>query len=100
VKIDAQLLKELIFGDYEGGAWQVVQDEMTGTWRWGVEHRIILRRVGAETLTLWGYDYRVGTSNEEYNLQFIEDGDSEVELWKAVAVPVHAIEYREDKSGS
>lgn len=99
MRIDAQLLKELIFEDYEGDTWQVVQDEMTGTWRWGVEHRIILRRVGLDgTETLWGFDYRVQTSNEEYNLQFIEDG--EVELWKAVAVPVHMIEYRKENSGS
>lgn len=98
MRIDAQLLKELIFEDYEDGDWQVVQNEMTGTWRWGVEHRIILKRYSLDGLfTFWGFDYRVQTSNEEYNLQFIQDGDSEVELWKAVPVPTAKIEWKKER---
>lgn len=97
--VDAALVRDLIHGDYEGDDWEVVQEEMDGTWRWGTEHTIILRCASMgpdEEPTLWGLHYRVQTSNEDYMLMFMEEG-TEVELWKAVAVPVHTTEYREER---
>lgn len=95
MKIDSQMLLDLLHGDYEGQDWELLEDELTDTWRWGIDRRAILRHTTEES-TLWGVDYRVETSHDEYRIDFTDD--SEVELWKAVAVPVTKIEYQEDKS--
>lgn len=98
MKIAAQLLKDLIFEEYEGNEWVLVEDEISGDWRWGIEKRVILKyETPGQPMSFWGFDYRVSTSNEEYLLQFIEDGDSEVELWGAVPVPVSLIQYQRRK---
>jgi hypothetical protein len=93
MNIDRDLLIELTHDDVEpDGPWAIIQNKLVDTWRWGEEKEIILRH--KPTDTLWGYTYRVETSHDEYR-NLISEEDSEVELWKAVAVPVHTTEYRE-----
>jgi hypothetical protein len=102
VKIDVQLLKDLIHEDYDGPEWEVMEDVTTGTWRWGIEKRIILRYGQVDEYvpsTFWGYTYQVETSNEDYRLTFVDE-DIQVELWEAIAVPVVKIEYKRRKDGS
>jgi len=104
MRIDSQLLKDLIHADYEhadyeGDTWSVIEDEIVDTWRWGINNRIILKRTSVDGLdSFWGFDYQVETSNEEYIYSFQDD--SEVELWKAVAIPIAKLEYRKENSGS
>lgn len=95
-RIDVQTLKDLLFDDYAGADWSVLEDKVTGTWRWGIHKTVILSCASVEeggAATTWGYDYEVQTSNEDYILSFAED--SEVELWKAV--PVTVVNWKEDK---
>jgi hypothetical protein len=102
VKIDVQLLQDLIHEDYDGPEWEVMEDVTTGTWRWGINKRIILRhKVDYENVpsTFWGYTYQVQTSNEDYRLDFV-DNDIQVELWEAIPVPVVKMEYKRRKDGS
>lgn len=91
MKIDAQTLRDLIY-DNHGDEWTVLEDEITGRWRWGIHKRIIVGLEGQ----LYGYDYAVETSNDDYRI-VDADENIEVELWKAVAVPVTKIEYQEVK---
>lgn len=95
MKIDVQLLKDLIHEDYDGPEWEVMEDVTTGTWRWGINKRIILRYAPADRSvpsTFWGYTYQVETSHEDYRLDF--DDNIQVELWNAVPVPVVKMEYK------
>ena len=94
MKIDTELFKDLVQDSYDGDEWMVIEDKLTGTWRWGSKNRAILKRTGLDGVeTFWGYDYRIETSHDEHRI-ILED--SEVELWKAVAVPVATTEYREE----
>lgn len=91
MKIDAQTLRDLIHEDH-GPEWTVLEDEITGRWRWGIHKRMIVGYEGQ----LYGYDYTVETSHEDYRI-VDADENIEVELWPAEAVSVSRIEYREKK---
>jgi hypothetical protein len=96
VKIAATLLRDIIHEDYEGPEWTLVEDETTGTWRWGIMKRAILKyETQGQPMSFWGIYYQVQTSNEDYILGFMDD--IEVELWNAVPVPVSKIEYQRRK---
>lgn len=90
MKISTKTLKELIHEDH-GPEWTVLEDKITGRWRWGIYKTIIVGYEGK----LYGYDYQVETSHDDYR---IVDGDDqiEVELWPAKAVSVAKIEYVKD----
>lgn len=76
MKIDRQLLRDLSEGDQpDAQPWLIVQNEITDTWRWGVERTLILQH-GTD---LWGWDYRVSIGDEYYN--DIEEQPQEVELY-------------------
>lgn len=76
MKISKQLLLDLSHDDEpDAQPWMIVENDDTGTWRWGVTKRIILQH-GAD---LWGYDYRVQIGDSYYNS--IEDNGDEVELY-------------------
>lgn len=92
MKIPAQQLADVIHEEDDSGEWELVEDEITGRWRWGINKRAILRH--SETETLWGIYYQVETSNEDYRLYFLDE--IEVELWKAKAVSVQKTEYRKE----
>ncbi len=97
-RIDVQMLKDLLFEDYDGADWSVIEDKVTGTWRWGIHKTVILSCASVEeggAATTWGFDYQVETSHEDYRIVNLED-ESEVELWKAV--PVTVVNWRKDKS--
>lgn len=99
MKIAATLLRDIIHEDDESPEWTLVEDEMTGTWRWGIEKRVILKyKIPGQPDSFWGLYYRITTSNEEYILGFMDD--IEVELWSAVPVPVTKIEFQRRKDGS
>lgn len=91
MKISAQTLKDLIQEDH-GPEWTVLQDELTGRWRWGIYKTIIVSFEGQ----LYGYDYQVETSHEDYRIVDCDE-NIEVELWPAVAVSVVKIEYQHQR---
>jgi hypothetical protein len=91
MKIPVDLLKDLITEDH-GPEWTVLEDKLTGRWRWGVYKQIIVGFEGK----LYGYDYQVETSNDEYRIVDCDE-NIEVELWPAKMVSVTRVEYMEDK---
>lgn len=91
MKIDAQFLRDLIHEEH-GPEWTVLEDEITGRWRWGIYKRIIVGYQGK----LYGYDYQVETSHEDYRIIDCDD-NIEVELWEAEVETVSRVEYREKK---
>jgi hypothetical protein len=93
VKIPVSQLADLIHEEH-GPEWTVIQDELTGRWRWGIHKTIIVRFEDQ----LYGYDYMVETSHEDYRIVDCDE-NIEVELWPAVAVSVAKIEYRKKPKG-
>lgn len=75
MKISKEDLRDLIHGDAESDDWMVVQDEITGTWRWGNNHTVILQK----DTSLWGYNYQVQGGDNYYNS--VDDEGDEVELY-------------------
>ena len=94
MKIPVDTLRDLIHGDH-GPEWTVLEDEDTGRWRWGIYKRLIIGFEGR----LYGYDYQVETSHEDYRIIDLDD-PIEVELWPAKVVTVSRTEYVEDKDES
>lgn len=98
MKIAAAQLRDIIHEDDEDPEWTLIEDEVTGTWRWGIEKRVILKyETPGQPQSFWGLYYQVQTSNEDYMLDFMDN--IEVELWNAIPVPVTKIEYKRRTDG-
>lgn len=92
--IDRNLLLDLCYGDEEPDCgWSLVQKEMTGTWRWGTEHEMVVRF--EEDQSLWGFSYRTSDGDESRN--HIRDEPELVELYPVIGVTVEVTQYVYDK---
>lgn len=79
MKISKGLLLDLAHGDQpDAQPWMIVENEITGEWRWGVERRIILQH----GTSFWGHTYKVQIGDNYYNS--IEDESEEVTLREVV----------------
>ena len=87
--IDLDLLIDLCYGDQEDDCgWSVVEKEITGTWRWGSEHSLILQ---ASDGSYWGINYRVTSGDEGGN--DLRDLGNPATLYPMVARTVISTKY-------
>lgn len=60
----------------DAGLFNLEADTMTGTWRWGTEHRVVISHGNASgTTDYWAFDYRISGGDGEWQT-FDDEGDT------------------------
>lgn len=89
-RIDRDLLLDLSYGDEpDDCGWTVVGHTITGQWRWGTEHELVLQ---AEDGTYWGINYRRTTGDESDN--DIKDLENPARLYPMLPVTVTTTQFQ------
>ena len=88
--IDLDLLVDLAYdGQPDDCGWIRVENEITGTWRWGTERSLVLQHSDG---SYWGINYRVSSGDESgHNLR---DLGNPATLYPMVAEKVTSIKFR------
>ena len=77
----------------EAGLFHLEADYMTGTWRWGTEHTVVMSRGNATTPEYWACDYRISGGDGEWDT-FADEGDT-VTCYAVHIAAKTSYEYRE-----
>lgn len=77
----------------EAGLFTLEADYLTGTWRHGTEHTVVMSRGGAGGTDYWAFDYRISGGDGEWKT-FDDEGDT-VTCYQVELVTKTSYEYRE-----